>query len=134
MTNCIFCQIVAGEIPSYKIYEDNEILAFLDILPVNPGHVLVISKKHFDDFLTTPDAIHCQIIKVAKKIGKKIVESGLGEGFNIGVNTGSVAGQVVNHFHLHLMPRKKGDGYKLWRGKKYLEGEAKKIVKIIEIK
>lgn len=129
MPDCIFCKIAAGEIPSYKIYEDDKILAFLDIQPVNPGHVLIVPKKHFTDLSSAPDEIVCAVMKIAKKIGVKIIESKIGEGFNIGINTKKAAGQVVDHFHLHVMPRKEGDGRELWYGQKYSDGEAEKIVK-----
>lgn len=133
MNDCVFCKIIADEIPSYKIYEDNEILAFLDLKPVNPGHTLIVPKKHFNGFTETPDDLLCKISNIAKIIGSKIIESKTGEGFNIIINNGRVAGQVVDHFHLHLVPRNKKDGRELWKGKEYTRGE-EEIVKKIKIK
>lgn len=128
MENCIFCKIVRGEIPAYKVYEDDKILAFLDIKPVNPGHVLVISKKHHLDLISTPDELLEAIIVVAKKIGKKILDTGIGEAVTFTFNNGRIAGQVVDHVHLHIMPRLSDDGYELWHGKEYAPGVAEKIV------
>jgi len=68
MTDCIFCRIIAGEIPSDKIYEDDEAVAFLDIAPVNPGHVLVIPKAHYPDLLALPEQLTVQLVTVARKI------------------------------------------------------------------
>lgn len=133
LDDCIFCKIVAGEISASKIYEDDKILAFLDIKPVNPGHTLIISKDHFADFLQAPDEIICQMTLATKKIGKKILASGLGEAITFTFNNGRAAGQVVDHVHLHVMPRKSGDGYELWHGKEYAPGEAEKIAEKLKI-
>jgi len=127
MDDCIFCKIIAGEIPTDKIYEDRELLAFLDIKPVNPGHTLIISKKHFADYLETSEEILSKMSHLAKKIGQKIIDSRLGQGVNITNNIKPAAGQLVNHVHMHIIPRLEGDGYKLWHGKKYADGEAEKI-------
>jgi len=127
LDDCIFCKIVAGEISASKIYEDDKILAFLDIKPVNPGHTLIISKDHFADFLQAPDEIICQMTLVTKKIGQKILDSRLGQGVNITNNIKSAAGQVVNHIHIHVIPRLENDGFELWHGREYAEGEEKKI-------
>jgi len=133
MNDCIFCKIIRGEIPANKVYEDDKVLAFLDIKPVNPGHILIISKDHFADFLQAPDEIICQMTLATKKIGKKILASGLGEAITFTFNNGRAAGQVVDHVHLHIMPRKSGDGYELWHGKEYAPGEAEKIAEKLKI-
>ncbi len=133
MNNCIFCKIASGTIPAYKVFEDENYLAFLDIAPVNPGHVLIIPKKHFVDITETPDEIVEGAITLAKKIGGKIIASKLGEGFNIGINTKTAAGQVVNHFHIHVMPRLPNDKYQLWHGKNYAAAEAEKIVEKLKL-
>ncbi|OIN89674.1 hypothetical protein AUJ40_01525 [Candidatus Berkelbacteria bacterium CG1_02_42_45] len=133
MNDCIFCKIIRGEIPANKVYEDDKVLAFLDIKPVNPGHILIISKDHFADFLQAPDEIICQMTLATKKIGKKILASGLGEAITFTFNNGRAAGQVVDHVHLHVMPRKSGDGYELWHGKEYAPGEAEKIAEKLKI-
>lgn len=131
--NCIFCKIVAGEIPANKVYEDDKVLAFLDIKPVNPGHVLVVTKDHYLDLISTPSELLCAITTAAKKIGKKILDSGLGEAITFTFNNGRVAGQVVDHVHLHIMPRLSNDGYELWHGKEYAEGEAEKVASKLKI-
>ena len=114
MSDCIFCKIVAGEIPCFRIYEDEHCLAFLDIHPSAKGHSLVIPKKHFDNWLETPEEILAEISRVSKIVATAALK-GLGAtGFNIGVNTGAVAGQIIMHTHLHIMPRYLDDGLKLW--------------------
>ncbi len=114
MENCIFCKIVAGEIPCLKLYEDEHCLAFLDIRPATKGHSLVIPKKHFDDWLDTPEAVLAEISRVSKIVAKAAM-SGLGaDGFNIGVNTKKAAGQIIAHTHLHILPRYLHDGLKMW--------------------
>ena len=112
---CIFCKIVSGEIPADKIYEDESLLAFLDIAPVNPGHVLVIPKKHYENIEETPEEVLCWLIKKVKEVGLA-VKNGLGvSGYNIVQNNGSVAGQVVPHLHFHIIPRKENDNLHLWQ-------------------
>ena len=133
MENCIFCKIVSGELPSYKVYENKYTLAFLDINPVGLGHVLVISKKHYPSIEDTPEEELCEIIKTVKKVGKAL-KQGLGvEGYNVLKNNDPVAGQIIPHNHFHLIPRKEGDGLHLWPQKKYKEGEAEEVLKKIKI-
>ncbi len=130
--SCIFCKIVSGELPSHKIYEDESTLAFLDIAPVNPGHTLVISKKHYANFEETPEDILCQVIGAVKKVGRAI-KDGLGaEGYNINVNNDPIAGQIIPHLHFHIIPRHVGDGLKSWGQGKYKEGEAEEVVNKIK--
>lgn len=101
--DCIFCKIVNGEIPSYKIYEDDDVLAFLDINPVSVGHTLVIPKKHTLDVMEIDDDILIKIINKGKDIAK-LMNVKLGtSGFTLVQNNGSV--QEVKHFHLHVIPR-----------------------------
>lgn len=132
MEDCLFCKIITGEIPSYKIYEDDDVLAFLDITPVNPGHTLVIPKEHFANLLELPNDLACKIVSVIKKITPAILAGVGAESFNLGLNNGSLAGQLVNHFHWHIMPRFNGDGYELWHGQAYGEGEAKEVMNKIK--
>jgi len=127
MSDCIFCKIVEGEIPSDKIYEDETFLAFLDIHPVNPGHTLVIPKKHYPDILDAPAPVLCDLLQVVKKVAAAVQKGTEVQGFNLGVNNGRVAGQIVPHLHFHIMPRREGDGYKLWQGRPYQAGEAADI-------
>jgi len=124
MTDCIFCKIIKGEIPCSKVYEDKNVLAFLDISPVNKGHALVIPKKHYADFLDMPDEAVKQIFTAAKRIANAIMKGTGAAGFNLGMNNRKAAGQLVFHAHLHIITRFEGDGLRHWPGKKYGEGEA----------
>lgn len=132
MDDCIFCKIINGDIPSYKVYEDDDVLAFLDITPVNCGHTLVVSKKHYNNLINLPEDDTIKLIKVIKKIIPSIMSGTKAEGFNLNLNNGPVAGQVVNHIHFHIVPRHHNDGYKLWHGREYKTGEAEEILKKIK--
>ncbi len=114
--DCIFCKIINGEIPADKVYENDLVLAFLDINPVNKGHLLIIPKKHFGTLEEVEEKYLCEMIKTAQKIGKILPEAIKADGFNLGLNNGKHAGQVVEHVHLHVMPRFQGDGLELWPG------------------
>lgn len=130
--SCIFCKIVAGEIPSFKVYEDEGVYAFLDIAPVNYGHTLVVTKKHYANMEEIPEEELCRLIKAVKKVGKAL-KDGLGAaGYNIGENNDPVAGQVVPHIHFHVIPRRIDDGLKLWPQGKYGEGEAENVAEKIK--
>ena len=124
--DCIFCQIIRGELPSYKIYEDDKIVAFLDIAPVNKGHALVVPKEHRENIVETPDELLRHIVVTAKRLSKAIMNATDAPACNIGINNGRESGQVVFHTHWHIMPRFAGDGYELWKGKDttYAAGEA----------
>ena len=129
--DCIFCKIVAGEIPSNKVYEDDGVLVFLDIHPVNPGHTLVIPKAHFPDLTAAPEDTATALMRAAKNIAPAVVSAVGAAGFNIGLNNGKAAGQLIEHVHLHIMPRFPSDGHKLWPGKAYGEGEAAEVAEKI---
>lgn len=106
----IFSKIINREIPADIVYEDEQVLAFLDISPVNPGHTLVIPKKYFKNIFDGESEILGQMMKVAQKIGQAILELKLADGVNLIMNNGEAAGQEVWHAHLHVVPRKTGDG------------------------
>lgn len=112
--DCVFCKIAKGEIPCDKVYEDADTFAFLDINPINPGHTLVIPKKHFNNILDTPPEIFSKVMLIVQKLSKPIMKITKAEGLGIGINNGKAAGQVVNHLHVHIMPRFDNDGYKSW--------------------
>ena len=101
--NCVFCKIVAGDISSYKIYEDNEILALLDVNPVNPGHTLIIPKEHTLDMTTIDNKILVKIFDKAKDISKILADKMNADGFTLVQNNGIA--QEVKHFHLHVIPK-----------------------------
>jgi histidine triad (HIT) family protein len=114
MQDCIFCKIIEGSSPSSKIYEDDELLAFMDNKPVNQGHVLIIPKKHVERVSELDDISTSKILVLAKKISKAIYKSGIkSEGINYFLADGEEAGQEVFHVHLHIFPRFKKDGFKL---------------------
>ena len=127
MTECIFCKIVKGEIPSTKIFETDTVLVFLDIFPVNKGHCLVIPKSHHEIFTDIPDTLLSDMMKSAKKAAGSIMRSLDADGYNLMMNNHAPAGQVVMHAHIHIVPRFKGDGLKHWPGRKYGPGEEEKI-------
>ena len=131
MESCIFCKIAKGEIPCAKVYENSSVVAFLDISPVNKGHVLVIPKLHFDTILDIPDANLAEVFKAVKKISSAAMHAVDAKGFNIGINTYKAAGQLVPHFHVHIIPRFEDDRLESWPGKKYKEGEAEKLAEKI---
>ena len=101
----VFCKIIAGEIPCYKLYEDDDVLAFLDISQVTKGHTLVVSKKHFDNFLTTPQEVMHKVMDVAQRIGQVQIKILGARGVNILTNCYPASGQTVIHFHVHVIPR-----------------------------
>ena len=108
MSDCLFCKIAKGEIPSVKVYEDDGILAFLDISPVEKGHTLVISKRiHSEALIDTPPEILAEMVAAAKKIGAAMMKAGFG-GFNVVQNNYPDGGQAVPHIHFHIIPRAKG--------------------------
>ncbi|KKS53575.1 MAG: Histidine triad (HIT) protein, partial [Candidatus Magasanikbacteria bacterium GW2011_GWA2_42_32] len=126
MNDCIFCKIIKGELPCVKVYEDSEIMAFLDIHPVNFGHTLVVPKAHYVNVMDTPADLLSKLMTVVKKIAPAISKATGTDSFNLGVNNGSPAGQVIFHTHFHVMPRYDGDGYKMWGAKAYAPGEMEK--------
>lgn len=127
MDDCIFCKIIAGTIPSMKVYENDKVFAFLDISPVNPGHTLVVPRAHHADLLETPDDVLNDMITRTKKIAAAIMKAVNADGFNVGINTKPAAGQAVFHTHLHIMPRFKGDGLRHWPQKKLSDEEMKRV-------
>jgi histidine triad (HIT) family protein len=127
MNDCIFCKIVKGEIPCSKIYEDSNVLAFLDIKPINPGHTLVIPKKHFINVFDSAEEDWSSVMKAVRTVSFAVKKAVDADGLNIMSNNGINAGQVVMHAHTHIIPRLKDDCLKLWPGKDYREGEMDKI-------
>ena len=123
MSDCIFCKIIKGEIPCTKIYEDQHTLVFLDIAPVNKGHVLIVPKKHCEDMLDADPAMLGKLMQVSQRIGNALLKGISAQGFNLQVNNKRAAGQAVFHLHIHLVPRFADDGLQLWPSKKYTEGE-----------
>lgn len=103
--NCVFCAITDGEIPSFRIYEDEFVTAFLDINPFEKGHVLVVPRHHCQGIADVPEDILHGTVSAVRRIAVKIVEATGAKGFNILQNNGEVAGQSVMHLHFHIVPR-----------------------------
>lgn len=110
MLDCIFCKIVRGEIPSYKVWEDENSFAFLDITPRSKGHTLVIPKVHAERISDLDEINASKLLPTVKKVVAKIQDKLNPDGYNIGFNDGKFGGQVVPHLHIHVMPRWEGDG------------------------
>jgi histidine triad (HIT) family protein len=120
VTDCIFCQIVAGTLPSSKVYEDEICLAFMDIQPVNPGHMLLVSKMHFADLADLPANIGAHIFQVAQRIALTLLQTAVkSEGVDLFLAHGEAAGQEIFHVHLHVIPRYEGDGFGFSFGTNY---------------
>lgn len=109
MAECVFCAIASGEIPSNKVYEDEEVLAFLDNNPAARGHTLVIPKKHYQDMTRAPKAVVSHIYQVAQLIAQACLTQLGATGVNVLTNIGRSAGQSVFHFHVHVVPRYQND-------------------------
>jgi len=113
MEECIFCKIFKGEIKSEKFFESDNFFAIKDIHPKTKGHSLVIPKKHFKNLEEVPEGLMKEFLMTAKKVASRLIEEEKAEGFNIAMNNGKVAGQIINHVHLHILPRYSNDGFRL---------------------
>jgi histidine triad (HIT) family protein len=128
MKDCIFCHIVHNKIPCVRVYETEDVLAFLDVSPAVKGHTLVIPKKHAVNIMDLPLELAPELQKAVQKVGQGFLK-GLGaEGFNLGMNNFEAAGQLVMHAHYHLIPRYAGDGLKLWPQGPYEDNEEMHIL------
>lgn len=136
MTECLFCKIIAGEIPAEKVYEDTHSIAFLDINPVNPGHVLVITREHSRNMLETDTGNLEDLIRAVQNVANALMKGSGAAGVNVIFNNEAAAGQLIYHTHAHVIPRFEGDGIHNWPQKKYesdavMRGVAEKIRKAI---
>ncbi len=129
MTDCIFCKIVKGEIPCARLYEDDFVLSFLDINPINRGHALVLPKKHYSTLFDAPEE-DLKACMAAIKVVAHAVYDGMGaEGLNLLQNNYRAAGQLVGHIHFHIIPRHVGDVFlKSWPARGYAEGEMAEVL------
>ena len=131
-SSCIFCQIIKGELPGNFVYRDERCTVFLDIHPINPGHVLIVPNKHIERFYDLDEKIAEHLLGVAGKIYRAIRKTTIQcEGANIFLSGGSVAGQEVGHTHLHIAPRFANDGHK--PGFSHADPEAAKSEKLRHI-
>jgi histidine triad (HIT) family protein len=124
----IFTKIINGEIPCTKVYEDDKVLAFLDIHPINKGHTLVIPKEQHENIYDIPDELLGHMICIVRNIAKKIKTELGADGVNVGMNNGKASGQEVFHAHMHVIPRYEHDGYINWHGKSYDSEEEKELI------
>tara|TARA_B100000745_G_scaffold300607_1_gene255918 strand:+ start:8530 stop:8904 length:375 start_codon:yes stop_codon:yes gene_type:complete len=122
-----------GEIPSYKVYEDDEVFAFLDAKPINPGHTLVIPKEHHKDLYEIPDETLKKLSVAVKKVAMSIKKGINPDGINIGMNNETAAGQVVFHAHIHVIPRLKSDNLEHWPGQELSKEESEEVLTKIKI-
>jgi len=130
--NCIFCKIIAGQIPCTKIYEDDQVLAFLDVHPVSEGHTLVVHKEHSCCVDSTEPPAMARIGEVLPKLTASIKDAMEADGYNVLCNNGISAGQVVEHMHIHIIPRKMKDGiFRQWPSFQYPDGKATVIAEKI---
>ena len=130
---CVFCKIVSGEIPSVKVYEDEGFLAFMDIGPVNKGHVLVIPKKHAETFVDLTEEEAAELFKRVNRIAKAVKKGLNADGLNIILNVGKASGQEVFHVHAHIIPRFENDGMKFgWRKLSYSDNEMEEYAERIK--
>ena len=114
MNDCLFCKIIRGELPSYKIYEDQSIYAFLDIAKDVDGHILVVPKNHVKNILDCDQDTLTNLMAAVKSISNYLVEHCGYHGVNLLNASDESAGQSVPHFHIHIIPRKTGDGIDAW--------------------
>ena len=133
MEDCVFCKIVEGKIPAAKIYEDAHVISFLDIMPANKGHCLVVPKRHAQTLIEMDDDDLTATIKAAKKVARALSLSFGNGSFNLVMNNGKEAGQLVNHAHIHLIPRFKKDRLRIkWSHLKYEGDEMKEYAEKIK--
>jgi histidine triad (HIT) family protein len=133
MSDCIFCKIANGEIPSSTIYEDEDFRVILDMGPATKGHALLLPKKHYGDLFELEDEIAAKALKTAKRVAAQMKEALHADGFNLVQNNGEAAGQTVFHFHMHLIPRYRDDHANiLWKPQEisdtYMEETRKEIL------
>ncbi len=129
--DCIFCNIIESKVPCDKVYEDDRVVAFLDIAPISQGHTLVVAKTHYPDLTATPSAVASQMIAALQRIAPAVMTATGAPAYNVGINTGSAAGQVVRHVHFHLIPRHPDDGLRSWPHQTYAAGEAAAVAQKI---
>ena len=126
--DCIFCKIANGEIPSKALFEDEMFKVILDLGPATKGHALVLPKNHYENLFELPEETAADAMKLAKKMATKMKENLQADGFNLVQNNGEVAGQTVQHFHVHLIPRYKEDGqHILWKPGTVTQDELEEI-------
>lgn len=128
-SDCIFCKIVKGEIPSAKVTETEKVFSFLDINPINPGHLLVVPKIHYTTIFEIPDSCLSELVSIVKKLSSAVYKAMGAEGINVLQNNFRAAGQLIDHAHFHIIPRFTNDGFLTsWPGKSLSEDDLKHIL------
>jgi histidine triad (HIT) family protein len=130
--DCIFCRIIAGQISSTRVWENDRCLAFLDIRPISDGHTLLIPKRHAGSLSECEASVLAEMIGVVGPLAKAVVQAAQAEGYNLLCNDGRAAGQLVDHVHFHIIPRRSGDGVLAhWPHKEYPAGRAEAMAEKI---
>ena len=133
MEDCIFCKLANGEIPTNAIYEDDMFKVILDMGPAAKGHALILPKDHYDNLFEIDDEVAGKAMILAKKLANKMMDKLGADGLNLVQNNKEAAGQTVNHFHLHVIPRYKDDGQNiLWDPTKSSEEELKEVCNLLK--
>lgn len=131
--DCIFCKLANGEIPTNVIYEDDTFKVILDMGPAAKGHALILPKDHYDNLFEIDDQVAGKAMILAKKLANKMMDKLGADGLNLVQNNNEAAGQTVNHFHLHVIPRYKDDGqHILWEPTKPSEEELKEVCELLK--
>ncbi|MDF2843844.1 MAG: hypothetical protein K0R00_2270 [Herbinix sp.] len=127
-SNCIFCRIIAGEIPSATVYEDEDFKVIIDISPAAKGHLVILPKKHAANLFELEEEVASKALLIAKKVAAAVKEELNCDGINLLQNNGEAAGQTVFHFHMHIIPRYQGDTVKMtWDKGSYTGDEATEL-------
>ena len=132
--SCIFCKIVREEAPASIVYEDDKVIAFMSIQPINVGHTLVVPKNHYENVYAIPEEEVAYLYRIVKKLSHAVKKAVNAEGIRIVQNNGAAAGQVIFHLHVHIIPMRKGRHgvhYAVDRGADELKDDAKKIRQFI---
>ena len=133
MADCVFCKIIAGQIPSYKVYEDDVVFAFLDITPLMEGHTLVVPKAHHATVMETPPEVLGAVNERIPKISRAVLQAIGAKACHVLANNGSEAMQSVHHLHYHILPRAAGDGFHIpWNAKPIDKAAAPELVTAIQ--
>lgn len=133
--DCIFCKIIDGQIPCVKLFENDHVLAFLDVGPVSEGHTLIVPKKHSLNVDQTDPVTMAEIAKVIPGVAGAVKTAMEADGYNVLCNNGTAAGQVVEHVHVHVIPRKSNDAvFSKWPSFQYPDGKADEIAEKIRKK
>lgn len=129
--NCVFCQIIGKEAPASRVYEDDQVVAFLSNRPVNEGHALVVPKKHYENIYDVPDEEIAYLYKIVKHVAVAVRDAMAAEGIRVVQNNGWAAGQVIFHFHVHVIPMKPHEGF--LHGKAYRDQSQGRMPEALEI-